>query len=59
MASLPQMLRRFPRWRLSCKARVGEIERDVEIKIKVQPRAFNGFYSDDEVDVDGFPLKRT
>lgn len=53
-----QMLSRFPRWRLACRARIVDIEQDVDIKIKVQPRGFDGFYSDAECDIDGKPLKR-
>lgn len=53
-----QMLSRFPRWRLACRARVVDIQEDVVINIKVQPRGFDGFYSDAECDVDGQPLKR-
>lgn len=50
--------RKFPRWRLACKARVGELTEDVDIALKVQPRNFKGFYSEDDVDVDGAPLSR-
>lgn len=50
--------KRFPRWRLACKATLGPIEQDEEIVLKVQPRNWDGFYRDDEVDVDGEPLAR-
>lgn len=53
-----QILKRFPRWRLACKATLDPLERDEELVIKVTPRAFDGFYGDEEVDVDGEPLAR-
>jgi ferredoxin len=53
-----QMLRRFPRWRLGCKAVVESLEEDREMAIKVQPRGFDGFYGEEECDIDGVPLKR-
>jgi len=49
---------RFPRWRLACKTTLGPIEQDEEIVLRVQPRNWDGFYSEDEVDVDGKPLAR-
>ena len=53
-----QILKSYPRWRLACKASVAELEEDVEVVMKVQPRNFDGFYGDDEVDLDGKPLAR-
>ena len=53
-----QILKRFPRWRLACKASLGPLEKDEELVIKVTPRNFDGFYGADEVDVDGVPLAR-
>ena len=52
------MLRRFPRWRLACKAVVGPLDEDVDVEVKVQPRNFEGFYGADECDIDGNPLSR-
>ena len=56
-----QMLRRFPRWRLACKASIAGLipsGEDAEVTIRVQPRNFDGFYGEEEVDVDGVPLAR-
>lgn len=52
-----QMLRSFPCWRLACKA-VVDIQEDVEITLKAQPRNFDGFYGPEECDIDGKPLAR-
>lgn len=35
-----------------------DIQEDVNIRIKVQPRGFDGFYSTSESSIDGEPLKR-
>lgn len=56
--SLPQVTKRFPRWRLACKTTLGPMEHDEEMVLKVQPRNWDGFYGEDEVDVDGVPLAR-
>lgn len=53
-----QILKRFPRWRLACKASVAELSEDTEVVMRVTPRNFDGFYGKDEVDVDGNPLER-
>jgi hypothetical protein len=53
-----QILRKYPRWRLACKAQLGKITEDVDLTIKVQPRAWDNFYGVDEVDVDGVRLAR-
>ena len=36
-----QMLRRFPRWRLGCKAVVENLEEDRAMSIKVTPRGWS------------------
>ena len=53
-----QILAKYPRWRLACKASIADLEEDVEVVVKVQPRNFDGFYGEDEVDLDGQPLAR-
>lgn len=53
-----QMLSKFPRWRLACKAAVGTLAEDAEITLKVTPRDFEGFYGKEEYDANGKPLYR-
>mmetsp|Transcript_1435 Transcript_1435/g.2782 ORF Transcript_1435/g.2782 Transcript_1435/m.2782 type:complete len:335 (-) Transcript_1435:407-1411(-) len=54
-----QMLNRFPRWRLACKAAIDPtLSEDAQLVVKVAPRGWDGFYADAECDIDGAPLKR-
>lgn len=53
-----QMLKKYPRWRLACKAFINDLQEDEEVTIKVMPRNFAGFYGEEECDIDGVPLAR-
>lgn len=53
-----QILRRFPRWRLACKAVVERLEEDAEMTVRVTPRGWDGFYGTEERDANGKQLMR-